>query len=104
MDELHLIELAAKACGVHIERRGDVVSIAGDKGRAWDPLNCDNDAMELAEKLRIELVDQDWPTYVEVRTARGGVVRQFMLHEAPDVPKAYRRAIVRAAADIGKQM
>jgi hypothetical protein len=106
MTDRELLELAAKAAGY-----GDVwslheypnVTYIGPryKGgtvryRVWNPLTDDGDALRLACKLNINVfIYED-----ETSTATSGVVaKNFGSVEANT-----RRAIVRAAAEIGKTM
>ena len=102
MDDRTMLELAAKAAGIEIE------SIIGKTlwqpdGISWNPLDDDGDALRLAVKLECRLVvtlesgrtdcalgDECW--------LAGGEVH------FPDSYAATRRAIGRAAAEIGKGM
>ena len=88
-----LLELAAKAAEIEInwfkwER------LTGQ----WNPLTDDGDAFRLAVKLRI-LVDPR----TQMKSAT--LLSTYSHHEAhSDEFAATRRAIVRAAAEIGRQM
>lgn len=95
-----LLELAAKAAGIAIE---GVVESGVDAGRAvkingtwWAPLHDDGDALRLAVNLRIDILMLDY-----IVDAQCGYV---MCHEPwdGDPYAATRRAIVRAAAEIGR--
>ena len=69
--------------------------------RPWNPLDDDGDALRLAVKLTLEV--DVCQTGVAVRTPTGVKV----LVDSKEEPNAYaatRRAIVRAAAEIGKGM
>lgn len=96
-----LLELAAKAAGI-------AVSYIGPQGvysrktdcNVWDPLTDDGDALRLAVKLGIGL------EFVQGVLVIAGFRRN---HEDrrdhnDDLNTATRRAIVRAAAEIGKGM
>ena len=107
-----LLELAAKAAGHTIQAMWEyedgsswyAVVAAGDGfGEDFDPLNDDGDALRLAVKLRINIEHQTtmggksvgfnvWPV------GRGDCAAVGEGLEASDL----RRAIVRAAAEIGR--
>ena len=97
------LEDAAKAAGkkVHTRNQADRDACgAGDVGlwisegqTCWNPLTDDGDALRLAVKLRINVE----PVYVwHGPWTNGGTLE--------DPYAATRRAIVRAAAEIGKEM
>jgi hypothetical protein len=118
MNDRELIELAAKAAG--IKPLGKAFELNGDfafagfsmpAGKVWNPLTDDGDAFCLAVKLWIDISfppyrepdppvvhagmywdvsDSLWYRYEELRGA--------------DPYAATRRAIVKAAAEIGKQI
>lgn len=113
MNDRELLELAAKAAGYKVEFRrtgcGDSICGYMDKGKdergyhvedKWNPLIDDSDALRLAVEFGIEL------TYGKhaVFASKGHVdVAESFGHSISKI-KAIRRAIVRAAAEIGKQM
>ncbi len=93
-----LLELAAKACGLE-EAKMRI------EFNQWNPLIDDGDALRLAVKLRIDLRNFH----------SNEVSAQFKLHDQPgwqehsedreaDPYAATRRAITRAAAEIGRGM
>ena len=97
-----LLELAAKAAGIKIrwQSYGNyfVICDIDDEGieAVWNPILDDGDALRLAVKLKMTL---------GVGVARGdaGEATEFDLcHRDPCA--ATRRAIVRAAAEIGRNM
>jgi len=105
-----LLELAAKAAGLHVDARNQAsrdACGAGDVGlwiaghTCWNPLTDDGDALRLAVRLEMQ-----------VRViAYGGAARiddggwsQCEAHLHGGIEAATRRAIVRAAAEIGKGM
>jgi hypothetical protein len=104
MSDRELLELAAKAAGdftipkyYRVADDLPVVFMLNDK--PWNPLKDDGDALRLAVKLRMSLVM--FSIYVRVDT----VDYEDIYEEYGDDPyTATRRAIVRAAAEIGKQM
>ena len=117
MDNKELLELAALAAGI---TRHDWIGIGfqeqcvhgvphcGTEGPIWNPLTDDCDALRLAVKLRL-LVECGYLT-VNVRY-NYDEVEQWSLDDSGvtesvygDMYAATRRAIVRAAAEIGKSM
>lgn len=107
-----LLELAAKAAGIRArwlrygpegEEREGMFDV--DAGVDWTPLEDDGDALRLAIKLLLEVnaTIPDKPTVSVYGNNRG---RMVVAHEQrlPDIYAATRRAIVRAAAEIGKTM
>lgn len=99
MENRELVEMAAKAAGLHIK-------VASNSGRGlkvhgncnwWNPLTDDGDAFRLAVKLQLEIyIDHRG---VAVRTHCGLKVLEREFHA-----EAARRAITLAAAQIGKEM
>ena len=95
MTDLEFLELAAKAiCG---EFHSGHFSRDGREWEEWNPLTDDGDALRLAAKLRISIDFNDCCAW-----SRGvfGLVQEFW---GGDYPDCYRNAIVRAAAEIGKE-
>ena len=114
MSDREMLEFAAKAAGIHVPTKKDYpwayidesgifrdISCAGDGSRMsrWNPITDDGDALRLAVKCKIDVVQFS----LLVRADVAGL---------PDVREPYngdplaatRRAIVRAAAEIGRQM
>ena len=97
-----LLELAAKAAGYEYAKHGGYIVVDGIPGN-WNPLTDDGDAMRLAVKLNLGI---SIPVH---QTIRADVVcfrdASVNAREGGDDPyAAARRAIVRAAAEIGKAM
>jgi hypothetical protein len=110
MTDKELLELAAKAAGyletASIQNGYGFLALAvmdedGDwTGKDWNPLTDDGDALRLAVKLRMNVFHAG--------------IRVFALDEEGDIEEAEgheldpyaatRRAITRAAAEIGKAM
>ena len=102
-----LLELAAKAAGWR-----DFDWLAGDvrmnvydaqgKQSAWSPLTDDGDALRLAVKLGLVIS----PSRVTVMAYEPSSMARDEVYEPirPDPLAATRRAIVRAAAEIGRAM
>jgi hypothetical protein len=93
MTDRELMELAAKAAGVKWDVLYDGPWIPGI-GK-WNPLTDDGDALRLAVKLNI---------IVHKGFAYTPTGRLFDCRELTTPIAATRRAIVRAAAEIGKGM
>ncbi len=89
MDDRELLELAAKAAGYNAFA-GHAAQIL-DSG--WNPLTDDGDALRLAVKLELGIDIVEAHTAVMSRDERVCVV-----------DRCTRRAIVRAAAAIGRDM
>lgn len=100
-EDRELLELAAFAAGMRVRRYiGNLVHLDNDglDAGAWNPLDDDGDALRLAVMLKITPHIDDNCTDAESRMG-------FSTEAHLDDPYvATRRAIVRAAAEIGKQM
>jgi hypothetical protein len=95
MTDRELLEAAAKAAGYWSDGCWN-----GQPHRAWDPLADDGDALRLAVKLEIQ-------SGYSAFSGEGVALWNRGFHEVreygPDDPyAATRRAIVRAAAEIGR--
>jgi hypothetical protein len=108
MNDRELLELAAKALGINLYWTKDGNKLFrrdGGEQKPWNPLENDGDALRLVVKLRIDL-DQ----YADsVRCLRSPDFDDWEGTEVvenlgKDPYAATRRAIVRAAAEIGKDM
>ena len=94
-----LLELAAKAAGIEGEHWTipDGTWVFYEPRRAnWNPLTDDGDALRLAVKLRFSVSVE--PNYNFVVTEDA----QEIVERGEDAYAATRRAIVRAAAEIGR--
>ncbi len=104
MTDRELLELAAKAAGIEIPDGCEFIAPDYWKHQdsnthiIWDPLGNDGDALRLAVKLGL-MVDclsrSAMPLEQDIGWAQGGMADSYA---------AARRAIVRAAAEIGKGM
>ena len=108
MTDREYLELAAKAAGM---KPGTWFDGWNDEGREtgdyWNPLTDDGDALRLAVKLNLlidcnyccamalDFPDRDW-------WGGGEDERAGVAHDECDPYAATRRAIVRAAAEIGR--
>jgi hypothetical protein len=104
MSDKELLELAAKAAGIKIYdptlfvNGRYMVRMPHGFSDYWNPLTDDGDALRLAVKLGITIDMHDCCAW-----SRGhlGMIQEFW---GGDFDLCYRRAIVRAAAEIGKAM
>ncbi|HTH45553.1 MAG TPA: hypothetical protein VL528_10785 [Oxalicibacterium sp.] len=119
MNDRELLELAAKAAGYEVNFSEPVngwfphgYDDNGDVDKWWNPLLSDGDALRLAVGLRLDICTEEndphptldrqirhvnvWPFY--------GTVGASEDLDSPEPCAATRRAIVRAAAEIGKAM
>lgn len=120
MTDRELLEQAAKAAGIEIAQWSN--SQAGGfiaKGSAyldswgderiprdfWNPLTDDGDALRLAVKLGLD-IESDLPAHLVEVWFPNGINTCGSVYEpyGNDPYAATRRAIVRAAAEIGKDM
>jgi hypothetical protein len=102
MSDLQLLELAAKAAGLKWhDNRIWVDEIA--EYIPWNPLADDGDALRLAVKLRLSIENGEYDVSVEVWFELNNLRRVNEFY-GEDACAATRRAIVRAAAEIGKEM
>jgi len=117
MTDRELLEMAAKAAGV-VLTWGSKYMVGDDEVDCtdipyatsdspdcapyyWNPLEDDGDALRLAVKLEIDVNHGDTLVVAEkVRPIEYGVAEQ----KGTDPYAATRRAIVRAAAEIGKEI
>ena len=103
MTDRELLELAAKAAGISVwtDIDGNHYSANGIGAveQQWNPLTDDGDALRLAVKLW--LTTETCMTYAQATTPGGECYRVFA-EEVDDPLAATRRAIVRAAAEIGR--
>jgi hypothetical protein len=103
MTDRELLELAAKAADIELWHedvftKGLTQKISQSGILCWNPLTDDGDALRLAVKLRIRYAGMG-----ERACAFIGL-REFWEDEGSDPYAATRRAITRAAAEIGKAM
>lgn len=125
MGDQKLLELAAKAAGLRVIGKGFrgvglMVETEGCKsGCQWNPLVDDGDALRLAVELKISLVRhkrRDWDCLPWIKTSvlvegSDSTYIQLPLRTKHDSKRAkidncrvYRRAIVTAAAELGKRV
>lgn len=112
MSDRELLELAAKASGLKIDKSatngGGRLNTGFDcmgnavldwhNSKRWNPLTDDGDALRLAVKLRLDITFGRFGIYA-------GKTLEDTCHRVPSYDsEATRRAIVRAAAEIGRAM
>ena len=110
MSDKELLELAAKAVGMHVKaNRVDADDkfthlVVGQKFKPekidWNPLEDDGDALRLAVKLKMSVTVFDDAVGIGINPDFG--YREYDISH--DQNTSTRRAIVRAAAEIGKSM
>lgn len=109
MTDIELLMLAAKAIGLEIV--GSVPSVLHPNDwlettedgpdTFWNPLQDDGDALRLAVKLRLTPMMRSFGCDVtDLKTVGGGAYERW--HKDMNDYESTRRAIVRAAAEIGK--
>jgi len=105
MTDRELLELAAKAAGIEgrwmTKGDGDLWLFRNDFSDPWNPLTDDGDALRLAVKLGMTI--EQWSEgHVYVGHRHPGNFEHERHRKDPLA--ATRRAIVRAAAEIGRSM
>ena len=101
MTERELLEMAAKAAGYDVEWQAGLETGWMVGGSWWNPLTDDGDALRLAVALQLHLDFR--PGFVGVHRGRGPYIGECPREDVGDYA-ATRRAIVRAAAEIGRAM
>jgi hypothetical protein len=100
MEDKELLELAAKAAGISIKWSIPFASVPELLEADWNPLEDDGDALLLAVKLRMRVEPWGSGASAVVSIDNRAIVAEA--HYGDDPARATRRAIVRAAAEIGK--
>lgn len=97
MDDRELLELAAKAAEIELFRWNTMLACYETSEGCWNPRADDGDALRLAVKLNLSIHQHQhgagWVDVGPIKILTGG-----------DAYAATRRAIVRAAAEIGRAM
>jgi hypothetical protein len=93
-----LLKDAAKAAGIEIKWM-TVVHTGEEFSAGWNPLTVDGDALRLAVKLNIRFAGE-WRGHCVALVG----IQEFTEQSGGDPISATRRAITRAAAEIGKAM
>lgn len=104
MSDRELLESAAKAAGYKLERFISALypypTIYTVNGKQWDPLTDDGDALRLAVKLRLTPMMRGLGCDTTDSNGGASAYEKWGAYQFA----AARRAIVRAAAEIGRQM
>jgi len=107
MNDRELLAMAAKAAGYAIEQHQNAKVFSGLyfslKGETWNHLTDDGDNLRLAVKCVIDIRFADCADDSPIVICGTGAI-ELAEGMAPDFYAATRRAIVRAAAEIGKAM
>ena len=115
MEDRELLELAAKACGLELrfialtnmpgaEERPRIVHENGVTEK-WNPLEDDGDAFRLSACLRLEVIPgKHFGDGCSVNSRRHEISGVTVFRDSKDMAEQMRRAIVMAAAEIGKTM
>lgn len=112
MTDRELLELAAKAAGIvqtgyvsegQYHHAALLYNNEDDCSVRWNPLIDDGDSLRLAASLKIDIEWQSTSPFPEdtVEAYRSNPEGEFFCATYPE--DDYRRAITRAAAEIGKQ-
>jgi len=112
MNDRELLEMAARAAGysgIWIKWPGarhpldaELGFFHGSDGSVWNPLSSDGDALRLAVKLKLQIRPNDYDVMVVAQLPAHITVAEACEYKDPYA--ATRRAIVRAAAEIGRGM
>jgi len=116
MTDREYLELAAKAAGIELRWHPDGTAYSDSRCKdywgVWNPLTNDGDALRLAVKLAESAPGTHFTLSIsKIHDGRGFADAGFFSHinpteqvVGPDLAAATRRAIVRAAAEIGRSM
>ncbi|HBO2161979.1 TPA: hypothetical protein L4G84_002156 [Pseudomonas aeruginosa] len=112
MNDRTLLELAARAAGVGYTWSEFWETMARplndgsgwDNRATWNPLTDDGDALRLAVKLRLDITFYNGFQEVAAEPSNGDGMNPSQEVFTEDPYAATRRAITRAAAEIGKSM
>ena len=108
MTDQELLQLSAKAAGYYYVWRpyGGSIESTSEGSKPWNPLTDDGDALRLAVKLSLMVEigmgphgDITWVRHDDIADGEGIVERH-----RDNALLATRRAIVRAAAEIGRSI
>ena len=103
MSDRELLEMATKAAGYDGLRWSMLRQCFYDcSGIYWRPLDDDGDALRLAVKLQLQIRPNGYDVMVVARLPSHIAIAEACDHKDPYA--AIRRAIVRAAAEIGRGM
>ena len=97
-----LLELAAKAAGMRLNHAGQPTTgnYYDSADFIWNPLTDDGDALRLMVELGMDILFQGYKQFIVVVTNCATTEEPYSF----DMKTSTRRAIVRAAAEIGRDM
>jgi hypothetical protein len=107
MTDRELLEAAAKAAGIDWADGHESTGLRDQNGKAWNPLSDDGDALRLAVKLELHVICNPVLTDVAfIREIDGEkIIESFIqMTSKTDPYESTRRAIVRAAAELGRSI
>lgn len=106
MSDRELLELAAKAAGLTVNRFNPEQNhiYTNTLGKWWSPLLVDGDTFRLAIQLNISIQFDDHEQCTIAEYGDGDKCTQYWDGLVSGKPEATRRAVVRAAAEIGRTM
>ena len=111
MTDRELLEFAAKAAGIEWVDGHENAGLRNRDGRVWNPLTDDGDAFRLAVTLNIDIEFREGEMWAYRHAFADGECFTATERLSDHQPKncgtgcrATRRAIVRAAAEIGRNM
>ena len=112
MSDRELLEDAAKAAGLTVHAKhqtsrdacgaGDVGLWISNESPCWNPITDDGDAFRLMVKLQLRVIPPEDEFGLDRASVRIAGVRDLVDAFDADPLAATRRAIVRAAAEIGR--
>jgi hypothetical protein len=106
MNDRELLEMAARAAGLKVLRGRNITGMFPEMNALaaplWSPLTDDGDALRLAVKLQLQIRPNDYDVMVVAHLPAHITVAEVC--DRKDPYAATRRAIVRAAAEIGRTM
>ena len=105
MTNREMLQLAAKAAGIdyHATLKDGTKCIHDGRGY-WNPLTDDGDALRLAVRLQLRVIPPEDEFGLDRASVRIAGVRELIDALDVDPYTATRRAIVLAAAEIGRSM
>lgn len=103
MNDRTLLELAARAAGID-PALAEPINFSTGVEYYWNPLTDDGDALRLAVKLRLDITFYNGFQEVAAEPSNGDGMNPCQEVFTEDPYAATRRAITRAAAEIGKSM
>ena len=110
MSDREFLELAAKAAGIKLcvwgsKGKENFANVSdAENHKLWNPLTDDGDAFRLASALRLTVYHAELAVVVKHKQYSWEWIGEGVNEDTGDRNASARRAIVRAAAEIGKTM